>query len=186
MASAPTKFGFAGGEAPAGTSHPRSLPTLLGHDTHSAGTAPAGAVPTPLPTPPPAPPSDEQSATAEQEPDPGVQPPLHSGKSNYPTVARLFGRWNQDGQLVAEQAPTPAPNRTTAETASPTATDSMLDGDSLVIPRQGIPRWVLAVIAAAVVFAVVAFLIGGRTQAPPPAAAPAPASSAVVPPAPAT
>jgi hypothetical protein len=172
MAGAPTKYGFSGGEAPEGTSHPRSFPTLLGHDTHDASAAGSGEV---LPTPRPDPVAPAEQAQSEPQQDPTLRPPTHSGKSNYPTVARLFGRWNQEGQLVASEAtaPTPAPTGPAGETSS------TLDEDSLFIPRQGIPRWVLAAIAAAVVFAVVAFLLGGRER--PPARPAAPPSSSLQP-----
>jgi hypothetical protein len=101
-----------------------------------------------------------------------VRPPSHSGKSNYPTVARLFGRWNE-GQLVANDP-------TDAEPAAPEPDD---DVDSLMIPRQRLmPRWVLLVIAGAVVFALVAFVFAGRGR--PPAAAPAPSVGNIPAPAP--
>jgi hypothetical protein len=179
MAGAPTKFGFAGGEAPTGKSHPRSLPTLLGHDPHHPDQPGPGET---LPTPPPvqaaaAPPEEQEQPEAQQ--DPTLRPPTHTGKSNYPTVARLFGQWNQDGQLVPSEPKPPAATRETADTSS--ASEGSVDEDSLIIPRQGVPRWVLLAIGAAVVFAVVAFLVAGRERPRPPATPPASSSSVLEP-----
>lgn len=153
MAGPRTKFGFAesGGEE----LEPRSSPTVLGHAVHLgaplsgevADGAPSRAAGDPV-----APPSAAEPAAAEV---PG-RPPSHTGKSNFPSVARLFGRWDEEGKLIIDD---PHVGATTID-----------DGDSLVVPRErGFRPWMLLVIALAVGLAALAFTLRGRQRpAPPP------------------
>jgi hypothetical protein len=156
MAGPRTRFGFAGTDGPEGAPGPRSSPTLHGHAVHHgpgqdldrapllARPAPESVAPSPEPV--------EAPAVAEV----AGRPPTHSGKSNYPSIARLYGRWDEDGKLISDEPPV----------ADPT----MDDDDLLVVPRQRVfPPWMLVVIAAALSFAVMAFLLHGRQRPAPPA-----------------
>src|SRR3954447_19661971 len=151
MAGAPTRFGFAGGEAPP---DPRSSPTLHGHDLHVTPPASAAVEPeVPLVAPPMA-----AAAPAAADAGPLTPVPPHTGKSNYPTVARLFGRWGPDGQLVTDQGE-PAP--------LPEADDAAPEVDSLFVPRERlVPRWVLVALAVVLValaaVALAGLLLRGR------------------------
>jgi hypothetical protein len=154
MAGARTRFGFAGsGGEDLG---PRSSPTVLGHAVH-LGTPASGEVVGHAPARPDGdpvapPPAAEPGAAAEV---PG-RPPSHTGKSNFPSMARLFGRWDEDGKLVIDDP-----------RVGGAAID---DDDSLVVPRErGIRPWMLLVIALAVGLAVVAFAVRGRRPPAPPA-----------------
>jgi hypothetical protein len=178
MAGSRTRYGFAGDDDH-GNDRPRTAPTLLGHDTHAIplpGVPAAAADPVPAAADPvPAAAAVPLPVPAEPAPEAEVRPPPHTGKSNYPTVARLFGRWDQEGKLLPDGPPVPAPDPAPAP-------DSLLDGDSLHIPRERIPRWVLLAIAAGVVLAVVGFLMTGRNA---PRPAPPPATTLALPPPPA-
>jgi hypothetical protein len=161
MAGSRTRFGFAGGGGPNGTPDPRSSRTILGHDAHLLRTELPPAEPRPatqeLPPTAVVPPTEEPPAAA----PPPARVPSHSGKSNYPTVARLFGRWNDDGKLVAHDHPEPA------------VPDWVVTDDELLEPprERAIPRWALVAVAIAVCVLAAALLLRHRSH-PPPAAPP--------------
>src|SRR4051794_41078153 len=103
MAGSRTRYGFAGGGGPDGGLDPRSSRTLLGHDAHlvrpnEGPVHPAEAFVGPE-EPEARPATQELPPTREVAPAAGPVPsadsparvPSHSGKSNYPTVARMFG-----------------------------------------------------------------------------------------------
>jgi hypothetical protein len=84
------------------------------------------------------------------------RPPSHTGKSNFPSVARLFGRWDSEGKLVIDD---------------PHVGGAALDDDdSLMVARaRGLRPWMLLVIAVALGLAVIAFAVRGRPSPAPPA-----------------
>jgi hypothetical protein len=166
MAGSTTRFGFASGAGGDAEDEARAATTLYGRDLHLDRAALSS-----LGVPAHAPEAVEQGAAApaaeaaaESPGDdaPALTPPEHTGKSRFPALARLFGRWNTGGDLV-EHA----------------------DRDSLFeIPRPSYrrPLGILAV-AASVGFLVVVLLIRfnhhptpARVQAPQtqPLAAPQP------------
>jgi hypothetical protein len=153
MAGGRTRFGFAGsGGEELG---PRSSPTVLGHAVHLA-TPVAGNV---VDRAPARPDGDPVAPPPAAEPGPAEvpgRPPSHTGKSNFPSVARLFGRWDSDGKLVIDD---------------PRVGGSALDDDDpLMVPRQrGLRPWMLLVIAVALGLAIVAFARRGRHAPAPPA-----------------
>jgi hypothetical protein len=155
MAGPRTKFGFAGSAGEGLES--RSSPTVLGHAPHLGVPVPGEVVeraPAAPPGDPVAPPSPAEPGEVSAEV--AGQPPSHSGKSNYPSVARLFGRWDENGNLVIDDPPI---GETTID-----------DADPLEVPHQrGLRPWMLVVIALAVGLAVIAFARNGRPRPAPPA-----------------
>jgi len=145
--------GFSGGDGPTDT---QSARTLFGHDLHlepgSVDISPAHASGPP--------PEAARPVTTEEEFTAPVRVPSHSGKSRFPALARLFGRWNTHGQFEAN-----------------------LDDDLDVIPRERFLRPLAVVVATAAIsfFIVVALLklrdstTGAEPPAPAPVATPAPA-----------
>src|SRR5262245_27927543 len=91
--------GFSGGDGPTDT---QSARTLFGHDLHlepgSVDISPAQAS---APAPEAARPvtNTARPVTTEEEFTAPVRVPSHSGKSRFPALARLFGRWNTHGQF---------------------------------------------------------------------------------------
>jgi hypothetical protein len=153
MAGGRTRFGFArsGGEELG----PRSSPTVLGHAVH-LGTPVASEI---VDRASDRPDSDAVVALLAAEPGavevPG-RPPSHTGKSNFPSVARLFGRWDSEGKLVIDD---------------PHVGGAALgDDDSLILARErGLRPWMLLVIAVALGLAVIAFALRDRPSPVPPA-----------------
>jgi hypothetical protein len=167
--------GFSGGNGPTDV---RSAPTLYGHDLHlnrsALEAAPVNGV-------------DESAAPSErpvtleedlqdqldvESPDASrATAPSHTGKSRFPALARLFGRWNTRGEFEADR---------------PT-----LDLDE--IPRERFLRPLAIVVAtAAISFFIVVGLLklrdstGTAPVGPPvaqPLAQPAPVAAPRVPPA---
>ena len=152
MAASRTKFGFAGSGGEDLES--RSSPTVLGHAVHLG--APGDVrdhAPSGTPGDPVAPPAPAEIGMLPAEV--AGPPPSHSGKSNYPSVARLFGRWDENGKLVIDD---PQVGETTIDD----------DDDRLVVARERLfPRWMLVVIALAVGLAVTAFALHRQRPAPP-------------------
>src|SRR4051794_16366419 len=162
--------GFSGGDGPTDV---QSARTLYGHDLHlepgSVDISPANQASAPDEDP-----ERARPVTTEEEFTAPVRVPSHSGKSRFPALARLFGRWNTHGQF-----------------------ETNLDDDLDVIPRERFLRPLAIVVAtAAISFFIVVALLKLRdstsgdaselpapvatTPAPRPVAAPAP----VAPPAP--
>jgi hypothetical protein len=156
--------GFSGGDGPTDV---QSARTLYGHDLHlepgSVDISPANQ-----PSAPEEDPERARPVTTEEEFTAPVRVPSHSGKSRFPALARLFGRWNTHGQFEAN-----------------------LDEDLDVIPRERFLRPLAIVVAtAAISFFIVVALLKLRdstsedapelpapvavTPAPRPVAAPAP------------
>jgi hypothetical protein len=154
---------FSGGGEPTDV---RSARTLFGHDLHLDRERLEGPAANEV-TEPPVP---ERPVTVEEEiapPRPNL--PSHTGKSRFPALARLFGRWNTYGQFEA--------NRDT------------LDLDE--IPRERFLRPLAIVVAtAAISFFIVVALLKLRDSAgspPPVSTAPVQVAPAITvpPPAPA-
>ena len=169
--------GFTGGDGPTDV---QSARTLYGHDLHlepgSVDVSPA------QPVSQPDEPVDLRPVTTEEEFTPPARLPSHSGKSRFPALARLFGRWNTHGRFETR----------------------MEDDDLDVVPRERFLRPLAIVVATSAIsfFIVVALLklrdstgaeapqplVSAPAAAPPiatPAPAPAPAPAAVPQPAPA-
>ena len=110
MPGSKTRFGFSGadeplplaGDAPAA---PRAARTIIGHETHRPGEV---AAPSPAPKvevqapPAPEPKSGVPEAVVRDEvterlPDRGP----HTGKSKFPAIARLLGRWTTGGGFLS-------------------------------------------------------------------------------------
>src|SRR3954452_20203181 len=122
--------GFSGGDGPTDT---QSARTLFGHDLHlepgSVDVSPGRSAPVD--------PDAARPVTTEEEFTAPVRVPSHSGKSRFPALARLFGRWNTHGQF-----------------------ETNLDDDLDVIPRERFLRPLAIVVATAAIsfFIVVALL----------------------------
>ncbi|HXU79835.1 MAG TPA: hypothetical protein VN914_00440 [Polyangia bacterium] len=144
--------GFSGGGD--GPTDVQSARTLYGHDLHlepgSVDVSPAQPVNQPSDE------SDEgldsRPVTTEEEFTPPARFPSHSGKSRFPALARLFGRWNTQGRF-----------------------ERRLEDDDLdVVPRERVLRPLAIVVATSAIsfFIVVALLkLRDSTSAEPPAAA---------------
>jgi hypothetical protein len=90
--------GFSGGNGPTDV---QSARTLYGHDLHlNRGELDAGAVRDPAPETPSRPVTQEE----EFAPEPTDSLRGRSGKSRFPALAKLFGRWNTRGQFEPRYA----------------------------------------------------------------------------------
>jgi hypothetical protein len=163
--------GFTGGDGPTDV---QSARTLYGHDLHlepgAVDVSPA------QPVSQPDEPVDLRPVTTEEEFTPPARFPSHTGKSRFPALARLFGRWNTHGRFEARIAD---------------------DDDLDVVPRERFLRPLAIVVATSAIsfFIVVALLklrdstgaeppqplvsapAATQTAAPSPAPAPAPAAA---------
>lgn len=118
MSGSKTRLGFSGGDEPPpsdseGEASPRAARTMIGHDIHlraPLNLRPAGSAPlTPRQgTPARVPETPRQEAlggvpeaitddTTEELP----ARPSHSGKTKFPALARLFGRWTTGGRFLS-------------------------------------------------------------------------------------
>jgi len=195
MAGTTTRYGFTGGipaaepaerNGPEGTAESRPARTLYGRDIHlrrSELDFKSGQD-----TPPPAPATVPGSAPALSErvgaatprgraATPYPHPPSHTGKSGYPTIARLLGRWGTAGGFLREDGGWEP------------------DGETMLVPRESsVWRSVAIVLGTAFVSFTLVMLIvrpGSRPAAPKtatpepavimPAAAPAPIPEAAMP-----
>ena len=154
--------GFSGGDGPTDV---QSARTLYGHDLHLE---PGSVDISPAHQERPPEPEDPRPVTTEEEFTPPARFASHSGKSRFPALARLFGRWNTGGQFEAN------------------ASDE-LD----VVPRERILRPLAIVVATSAIsfFIVVALLKLRDNTAPEPApavATPAAAQPRAIAPAPRT
>jgi hypothetical protein len=154
--------GFSGGDGPTDT---QSARTLFGHDLHLA---PGSVDVSPAPTPDPPVEEPSRPVTTEEEFTAPANLVSHSGKSRFPPLAQLFGRWNTQGQF-----------------------ENNLDEDLDVIPRERFLRPLAIVVATAAIsfFIVVALLklrdsTTGPAPVPPAPVAAAPAPRPVAPPTP--
>ena len=111
MAGVKTRYGFSGAEGSSDEGPPsqRAARTVIGHETHGPGALYG------LASHPEAGPSSRPNAAPNQEPKTGVPEPIdqkeftekipgrsvHSGKSKFPAIARLFGRWTTGGGFVS-------------------------------------------------------------------------------------
>ncbi len=191
MGGTTTRYGFSGAPEVAAeepvSQDVRSNRTIYGHDFHLRPPLP---VPEPAAPPPPAPPEPVQPRHPARPPVPGPPAsssslrlsrpdvcsrrfgsamrygpaPKRSGKSRFPALARIFGRWNTEGSFVRS--------------------DSPRDRDTLSIPRDKNLRAVAIVGGMALVsfFLVLGLLRTSERaagpKAPPPAVtAAAPSSS---------
>jgi hypothetical protein len=156
MSGSRTRFGFAGAE----DARPTGQHTLLGHELHRQ----QPEVPPPEAPPEPGPPPSPEPAQLEPAPGP-------SGKSHLPAVAKVFGRWNSEGELQAHTPPPMPVPPTLAETVD-------LHDELELPPRETIGRPLLIVVGVAVfcfvVVGLVARLARPTPEPPPPVVAPEP------------
>jgi hypothetical protein len=110
MPGSKTRFGFSGadepspltGDAPDG---PRAARTIFGHETHRPGeaVAPKHAPKAEVQAPPaPEPKSGVPEAVVREEITERLAGrPRHTGKSKFPAIARLLGRWTTGGGFLS-------------------------------------------------------------------------------------
>jgi hypothetical protein len=157
--AASTRSGFPGGSSGGhGPTETQSARTLFGHDLHFDAAAIERAR------------VDEPDRPITQEEVPAAprgRAPSHSGKSRFPALARLFGRWNTQGDFESNEA-----------------YDDGLDD----IPRERFLRPLAIVVAtSAISFFIVVGLLKLRDQTadpPPPASVVQPVAALPPPPAP--
>jgi hypothetical protein len=106
MPGSKTRFGFSGADEPSPTEGdapdaPRAARTIIGHETHRPGEVvvpiPAPAVEVASASPPPEPKADVPEAVVRDEVTERVMARRHTGKSKFPAIARLLGRWTTGG-----------------------------------------------------------------------------------------
>jgi hypothetical protein len=115
MPGSKTRFGFSGTDEPVplegkAPDAPRAARTVLGHETHRPGQAGASS-----PASNPSPGIESQGARPTPEPRSGVPEAVvheeitervgtrrgHTGKSKFPAIARLLGRWTTEGRFLS-------------------------------------------------------------------------------------
>jgi hypothetical protein len=112
MPGSKTRFGFSGADEPLplegnAPDAPRATRTVYGHETHGPGQA---GSPSPSPSPSPRPEPQGARPSPEGVPETVVQGEItekvgyrrgHTGKSKFPAIARLLGRWTTGGRFLS-------------------------------------------------------------------------------------
>ena len=144
MSGSTTRPGFFGGEEPPlpnpeGAPSPRAARTVMGREIHRPAPADPHRAPD-LPASPQAPVGVPQTVTDETT-DEIPRRPSHSGKSKFPALARLFGRWTTGGGFRARTGM------------------SRVDDELLNVPRDPFVSRVAMFVAAALLSFLVALAV---------------------------
>lgn len=109
MPGSKTRFGFSGADEPSpltgdAPDAPRAARTIIGHETHRPGEAVAPQHPPKVEVqapPAPEPKSGVPEAVVREEATERLSDRRHTGKSRFPAIARLLGRWTTGGGFLS-------------------------------------------------------------------------------------
>jgi hypothetical protein len=171
MSGSKTRPGFSGGDEPPPSNpeealSPRATRTVMGHAIHLHVPADPGPAVRVTSSPREEAPADVPESVTDETTEELPPRPRHSGKSNFPAFARLFGRWTTGGGFRLRSRMSSA------------------NDDPLDVPREAwVSRGAIFVLAALLSFLVALAILklygGGSSVSRPSAATPASATPAL-------